>query len=72
VIGTGANSEFGDVFKMMQAEEVSSIFFVFLIWFNNFFIFSLQKRRCKKAWTNWESSYRFIPSVSLVSFLSSV
>jgi len=24
VIGTGENSEFGEVFKMMQAEEVSS------------------------------------------------
>jgi len=28
VIGTGENSEFGEVFKMMQAEEVSSMLVV--------------------------------------------
>ena len=30
MIGTGENSQFGDIFRMMQAEEVSHIFlFIF-------------------------------------------
>lgn len=46
VIGTGENSEFGEVFKMMQAEEVS-IYYVYYIsgWFEicNFLSYVVEK-----------------------------
>jgi len=68
VIGTGENSEFGEVFKMMQAEEVHAVPYCALVHFYVIIIYYFLTHFILVALWNRADHYIFALSFVLSSF----